>query len=384
MKRKNQNRVFIVTISAALLLCGCGGSPPEKKAPRGGGQQDGRQQYLELQSENEETDHVANGRAVWQAIWDKKMEPLYVPEKYDAGYVPYLIRSSGDGKQFCYQPWEKEWKDKFKGKYPDVLSYQIINGRSLYIWVGEMSMNLMKYYDNKEKYRDDFYTVRYYLMKIDIETGDMQEIPIPHATYEEIYKRKGEPIPKWVANKREQYWYDIQILSNGNFLRIDDEKNRICDGSTGEEIATLDFEESGDKLLSLVSGEDFFAALTRNPSSHQYTLRLYDDASGTAQYTVPMEIEETENEEGDPMVNIALGASEDSILYIYDKCIYKMDYGEKEFKKVIDPEIDKTFYLSDESYRYSAVCMGKEEDYYVRMEKEGEEMVCHYTKKGEE
>lgn len=383
MMKGNGMRCIAAVLAAGLLLCGCGGGTSEnaQTAPPQINQGEEEQQYLELVVEDEEIEAERDGSPLWENIWTHNETKVYVAEDK----IPYMVQKMEDGSKKIVQPWKKNWEKKFKKKFIEPGWYQLLNEQTMYILAEETSMDPEKFYDNRKKYKDDFYSTHFYLLRIDVTTGEMEDIPIPQTTYEQFYKKKGEALPA-DTNGKEVFWYDIRIQSNGNYILSDYEKtNWICNGVTGEKLADFDYSASGDGLLRLVVGEDFLAAVTFNYSSHKCTLRLYDGNTGKEQYTVPLDFQESTDVDGTPFVNFAIGVSGSTIAFVYDRCIYTMEYGDDQLEKVVDAEKDKTYYLPDEEMIYGNICMGEEDDFFVRMDKESEpERIYHYFKKGTE
>lgn len=384
MRKSNGMRLIAAVLAAGLLFCGCGGSTSEnvQTAPPQANQGEEEQQYLELVVKDDENDEAAKGGIpLWENIWTQNETKLYKTDDKP----PYLVRKMEDGTKEIVQPWRKNWEKKFKKKFIEPSWYQLLNDQTVYILVEEYSMNPTKFYDNKKKYKDDFYTTHFYLLRMDVKTGEMTDIPIPQTTYEQYYKEKGEALPE-DTNGKEVFWYDIQVQPNGNFILADyQETNWICNGVTGEKLADIDFRASGDGLVRLAVGDGFLAIVTENLSSRKYTLRFYDENTGKEQYHIPLDLQEGTDEYGDPFANFAMGASGSTLALIYNKCIYTVEYGDEQLEKVVDAEKDKTFYLPNEEMIYNDICMGTEEDFFVKMTKESDqERIYHYFKKGTE
>lgn len=390
MIRKNGTKCMALVLLTGLLLCGCGDGREEsvQTAPPHNAGQVEEEQYLELVVEDANSQGDRDGIPLWENNWNQR-DDMRIYETTDK--VPYMVKKSEAGTRERIWPWKKNWEKKFKKKPIEPEWYQLLDDQTLYIFVAEFSADPQNFYKKQEEYKEDYYTVHYYLMRINVTTGAMEEVPTPQVTYEEFYKKKGEALPA-EANGKEIYWYDIRMLSNGNFVLTDYQTiNRICNGITGEKMADLDFNASDDGLLSLAAGDDFVAAVTgtSNQNPHKFTLRLYDGNTGKEQYSIPLDLEESTDEYGDTYVNYCMSASEDKVALVYKQCIYTVEYGDDQVEKVVDAEKDKTYYLPDEEMRYNAIYIGTKDDFYVRMSKESSdqgqsEWICHYSMKGTE
>lgn len=366
---------------AGLLLCGCGGGKSEDvQTPSGTNQEEKEQQTYVEQSVKEGSDE---DDPIEQSVWQYGETEMYQTEDG----MPYVVKNEKDGsvvQDAC--SWEKNWEKKFKKKFIIVSNWQKWNDKIYYVVADEYSMDPKKVREDWKKYLDDFYEVHHYLLRLDYETGEIQEIPTPQQTNKEYYKELGRSVPTDV-NPKEVVYYDIKVLPNGNFLLSSFGKPIICDGVTGEKLVDIDLNRGEDVGIYTAVGDGFVAAVTEDAAAHKCELHLFDSGTGAEQYTIPLDFEEKQIDENTSYVNFALGASEDSILILYDKCIYKMDYGDEQLEKVLDADENKMFYLPDEEYQYMSICMGEEGDFFVRMMKESEnyhDRICHYFKKGTE
>lgn len=238
--------------------------------------------------------------------------------------MPYIVKNEKDGsvvQEACL--WEKNWEKKFKKKFIRIWTWQKINDKTYYVVANEYSMDPAKVRDDREENLKDFYVVHRYLLRLDYETG--------------------------------------------------------------EKLVDLDLNRGENVGLYTAVGDGFIAAMTEDAAAHKCELHLFDSGTGTEQYNIPLDFQEKQINEEVSYVNFAMGASGDSIYFVYDKCIYKMDYGDEQLEKVLDADENRMFYLPDEEYEYESICMGEEDDYFVRMMKESEnyhDRICHYFKKG--
>lgn len=368
---------MIAVLLTGLLLCGCGGDTSEdvQPPPRENTDEKDQQIYVE-QSVKEGTDE---DDPIEQTVWQYGEIQMYQTEKG----MPYIVKNEKDGsvmQETC--SWKKNWEKKFKKKFISIWSWQKINDKTYYVVADEYSMDPAKVRDDREENLKDFYVVHRYLLRLDYETGEIQEIPTPQQTSKEYYKELGRSMPADENEKEIFYYYHIQVLPNGNFLLLSFGKPVICDGVTGEKLVDLDLNRGEDVGLYTAVGDGFIAAMTEDAATHKCELHLFDSGTGTEQYNIPLDFQEKQIDEETSYVNFAMGASGDSIYFVYDKCIYKMDYGDEQLEKVLDADENKMFYLPDEEYEYESICMGEEDDYFVRMVKEYNDRICHYFKKG--
>lgn len=371
-------------LMAGLLLCGCGsGKSEDVQTPSGTNQEEKEQQTYVEQSVKERSNE---DDPIGQSVWQYGETEMYQTEDG----MPYVVKNMKDGsvkQDVC--SWEKNWEKKFKKKFISILNWQKWNDKIYYVVANEYSMNPQKVREDWKKYRDDFYVVHNYLLRLDYETGEIQEIPTPQQTNKEYYEEHGDSIPE-DENEKEIVLYEIQVLPDGNFLLKffgKEVTSIICDGVTGEKLADLDLNKGENVGVFTAVGDGFIAAVTEDFNAHKCELHVFDSETGAEQYTIPLDFEERQIDENTSYANFALGASEDSILILYDKCIYKMEYGDEQLEKVLDADENKMFYLPDEEYVYESICMGEEGDFFVRMTKESEnyhDRICHYFKKGTE
>lgn len=385
MKMKmTKKRGVIAALLVAILLCGCGNSTEKRTqtGPKTNEKEVKKQEYIEQSVEVGGDEKEGEGMLLdSQTVWQYGDCLMY--QREDG--LPYVVQIKEDGimREAC--SWEKNWEKKFKKKYMSIGNWQKLNDKIYYVIAYENSMDPEKVRNDREKYLDDYYVVHQYLLRLNYETGEIQDIPLPQHTMKEYYKKQGEPLPA-DENGKQIVLCDIKVLPDGTFLMADMEKHpAICDGVTGEKLIELDLNVKGDVGVYTAVGDGFVAAVTEDYEASEYTLHLYDVKTGVEEYTIPLDFQFNRKTEDIAYANFALGASGDHVFYVYDKCIYKMDYGDEKLEKVLDADDGGMYYLPDEDYTYESICMGKQEDFYVRMYKESDDyegLVCHYIKKG--
>lgn len=380
MKRMRIGYLAAVLL-AVFVLGGCGGGKEEEvHTPSRTDQSEEEEKYVEQSVKGGE--YGSEGELLEQSVWQYGETVMY--EREEDG-LPYVVKNKEDGsieQETC--SWEENWEKKFKKKYVKTMSWQKLDDKTFYVYAIEYSMPPKKAYGDWEKYKSEFYAVHAYLLRLDAESGEIQEIPVPQKTNKEYYKELGKPVP---AEENESMIYDIQIMPNGNFLLLTMEETMICDGVTGEKLCDLDLKRGENTGIYTAVGDGFVAVVTEDSQTHKCELHVFDSETGTEQHSIPLDFEEKRFDGETSYANFALGASADSVLIVYDKCIYKVDYGEEELKKVLDADENRMFYLTDEEYLYEAICMGEKDDYFVKMMKESENYnsrICHYFKKGTE
>lgn len=380
--KKIGTRCFAMILLAGFLLCGCGGKSEDEPAPLQTNQDEKEQQIYVEQSVKE---IKGDDDPLSQMVWQYGELQMYHTEDG----MPYLVKNEKDGsvvQDAC--SWEKQWEKKFKKKFISILNWQKWNDKTYYVVADEYSMDPAKVREDREKNLQNFYVVHRYLLRLDNETGEIQEIPTPQQTNKEYYKEQGDSIPE-DENEKELVFYSIQVLPDGNFLlRLFGRKVTLAiyDGVTGEKLVDLDLNKGENVGVFTAAGDGFIAAVTEDFTVGKCELHVFDSKTGVEQYTVPLDFEHKQIDAETSYANFAMGASENSIFFVYDKCIYKMDYGDEQLEKVLDADENRMFYLPDEEYIYESICMGEEDDFFVRMIKESEnyDRICHYFKKGTE
>lgn len=382
--KKGSNKLVVVFLVIGMLLTGCGGGDADTAAPAYQGQREEEKlEYMEqaLKLEDMKEDGVQFNSMSLVTSMEGKVYQVLQSEKG----IPYLAEQEGDEWKICPCPWEKEWKKKFGGDEFQTAEYHVLDEKTWYVQVYEQSMasNRELYEKDPEKYWEEYYTVHGYLMRIDRESGKMEEIPTPQTTAKEIYQELGESLPESV-NGKEVCWAQIKFFPDGNFYLSDGGIDKgIYNGITGEQIVELDIKNSD--MIYCAIGNGFLASIGKDEGTGKYLLHVFNELTGVEEYSVELEMEEKENEYGVQAVNVALGALDHTIVMVYDRCIYTMDYGDEQFQKVIDAEESTMFYLPDEEYVYETVYMGEQEDFYLGLYKESDtDRICHYRKKGTE
>lgn len=382
MKKRNCKMV-VMFLLFGLLLTGCGGDAADTTAPAYQGQQDNEKlEYMEqaVTLEDMKDDGVSYSSMSLVTSMDGK---AYRVLRSEEG-VPYLAEQESGAWKICSCPWKEEWKKKFGGDEFLMADSHVLNEKTWYVQVYEQSMapNRKLYEKEPEKYSQDYYTVHGYLIRIDRESGKIEEIPTPQTTNKEIFQESGKPLPENI-NEKEVCWSQIRFFSDGNFFLSDLGLNEgVYNGVTGEQIVAMEVKAT-DMIYAM--GNGFLASIGKDESTGEYLLHVFNELTGEEEYSVELELEEKENEFGISNVNVALGALDNTIVMVYDRCIYTMDYGEEEFKKVVDTEENRMFYLPDETYLYESVYMGEKGDFYLGLYKESDaDRICHYIKKGTE
>ena len=378
--RRREGRLAVMFLVFSLLVTGCGGAEGggTTTSSRQGKQQEEEPKYIEqaVVLEDRKEDGVSyKGMSFTTSTEGKAYQVLQSEDG-----VPYLAEQEGEGWKICPCPWEKDWKKQFANDKFLTGSGYVLDDKTWYVQVFEQTMapDKERYEKDPEKYDQDYYTVHQYLMRIDRESGGVEEIPIPQTTMKQIYQSLGRKLPEGM-NEKEVNWSEIKFFPDGNFFLYDMTHEGIYHGVTGEQITKMKLKNTD--MMYTATGNGFFASIGKDQSTGKYILHVINEGTGEEEYMVELDLEERENQYGVQAVNVALGALEDTIVMAYDRCVYTMEYGDDEFHKVMDSAEGTMFYLPDEEYEYDMVAMGEKEDFYMAMRKESDtDRICHYAK----
>lgn len=379
-----RKKVMMLVLLSGLLLCSCGDSEKEQKGTPQVRQKEEKTEYLEQAVDSNEMEGMKSGLVSGVVVASNGGQESPTPyHVYVKNSIPYLLKYKEDGSTEKIHSWAKNWKKKFQKKHLELYDAKMLANEKLYLVVEEYSMDPGKFYDNREKYKDLFYTTHRYLLCIDCESGEIREIPTPQDTYKERYKSQV----KEEVNEKEVAWYDIQFFPDGNFLLTDyNTIFTIYNGATGGKMTDLELNNKAQNQIAYALGDGFVAFGVWDKTAGKILLHIYDEMTGTEESCVEMDnIETKTTENGDEVACFAITACENTIALVCNQCIYQMDYGDEKFEKVVDAKENNMFYLTDDDYFYGSVSIGSEEDYYILfVDDSGEEKLCHYTKKGAE
>lgn len=395
MKYKRPTVAMTFVTALVLVLAGCGAVSSPQPGKDGFVSEDAsrgvyveqmkkvRQQILEgtrFGAEDEDEGDLFTG--LRQNYQGEMLEFLQ-----DRNGVP-LICSFEDAKEYP-SPWKKNFKKRKKKYDPMYLTNaEIAADGYLYVTAVQASMPLEEYRKNQEKVDKEggLYYTRTRLFKIDRESGGIGEIDVPQTTVKEYYEKmgikvnKGSKYEKTIAGGKAMMPVSCLVCPDGQIL-VADSRIVNCLYDPVLKKQTLQLKPDLTMADSAFVGDGFFVYLERNYETKQQIVHVVSLTTGEEEYSVELDTKMVVDAEGGFCRNCAIGVAENTILMADHTGIYEMEYGTKEFRKVVDPEKDNVYYLRQADgmgkIEMFAVYKG-EDDYYVSMG-DDEDMLCHYA-----
>lgn len=286
-------------------------------------------------------------------------------------------------------PWEDKINQELKSKNVVIDNYCYTDKGLLYLSINEYSLYPRTYYDNTEKYYNDYYLVDQYWFRINENEQQIDCLSLPKLKAKDYYNSNKSENAKYV--KSDQLLPNIvTFLKSGNLFvgSVDASKSGLYDPETCKKIAgELNISQIS-CCTEVVGGDDYFALGALNEGTGTVEICIYSQ-DGNLQYTLPTEVEyEADKLYSGIYPGICLGTSDSTILLATEEGIYSAEVGDKQFQMVVDAQRDNTYYLSSnfELCNESVILCGNDEDYYLAVKKEkdygmDETYLCHYTKK---
>lgn len=369
MRYNKLTKMMTAAMVAAMVLCGCEtASEPEKPMDKGPEQTADAQKsssYVEqvfpilIQKDeimkgysvsDEEVVLDSKGNYVQIVGLSNKKEPL----KYH-----YAKIQLEDGKWVKKEaPWLETINQEHKDY--DIRDYWYGSNGELYVSIEQKNMNLAEWekywYDKKQKKKPDIYTMRMHLWKVNEETNEVTEIPVPKEAVRSQKDLNKEMIERGMATKKELDGPDkgivacgIRTFPDGNLLirnygRLDGEME-IYSGATGEKLADL----SGvvglnSSFADVCIGNDFLAFVIENEEG-EFEIRVIGE-NGKLRNIISTGIEYYEMAKDYPEgVSYNICAEGDLIQFVINGGIYEAQVDGDSFEKVVDAEKNDLPYL---------------------------------------
>lgn len=284
-------------------------------------------------------------------------------------------------------PWKDKLNKKIRSKNVVIEKYCYTNDGILYLSLKEYSMYPNTYYRNIEKYKSEFYLVDEYLFQIDETNETVERVNLPKLYQKDYFaKEQQDNIP---SDPEPLIPNTAIVLKNGNIFlsSLDLSMCGLYNGKTYEKMTEgVDISETI-RCTVFEAGDDFFVLGVVNQNTNDIEIHVCAQ-DGQLQYTIPTDIvfdkEKFVSGDGNQII---LGVDENEIMLATEKGIYSAEFGEKQFKMVVDVKSDRTYYLSPDYLFWSdsSILKGTNDDYYLMIKKnEQYEMdkafLCHYVK----
>lgn len=108
-------------------------------------------------------------------------------------------------------------------------------------------------------------------------------------------------------------------------------------------------------------------------------LVVFNDETDKEEYRLDVEAYFPAIETENCQTKFCAGVTGDRIYFVSDEGIFEAVYGEWVIQKVVSPETDNVYYLSDDQSEYCDIVRGSKDDYYVAVRQGVENRICHYS-----
>lgn len=226
--------------------------------------------------------------------------------------------------------------------------------------------------------RGDYETNCYLILKIDEKQGTIETIQLP---IDAEYAGSG------FAHSINEFSVlgDGSILVTYGYLKDDEKMTCLYDvysPATGEKLIS---EKEVGAADTPVAGDDFIVFGVNNQQTGLVEIHVCDVASGEKEYSLETSVAYQNQTDTIWGQNFAIGVKGDTIVMATREGIFEAEYGEDEFKKVIDGDAKEVYYLSERKYNFSSkVYKGEDGSYMLYRNNskfsETEEVLCYYRK----
>lgn len=296
---------------------------------------------------------------------------LYMKVIYEYGmWKPQYISSS----------WLDELLEERKDKNYEITDYQYGKDGYLYITGEYMSINQIKFWSNRDKYMEDYYTVGQELLRVNEDSGEITEIPLPQEYARDAVPREqmGDYHEKEIVTPEISVFADGNLLITGYYGHI----SGIYSGVTGEKLVELENLTEND--YEVKAGDGFFATMQYNSQSGKMEVKVTGE-DGKPINTIPTGVEY--NPQSNEGMNCRIAVSENTIVMANSMGIFEAEPESDSFTNVINVEKDNLYYLTPDGYDIVKVIGKYNEDYAVwvfdrdaDVDAESVDKVCWYTK----
>lgn len=365
--------LFIICI---VVLTSCGEKDERTNVVK---PKDNQEEYLEQTVADLNFVDAAYGKLTQKTYVVSTEGELYRVLSDEKTNVPYLAKGNSN-QQVIPCTWKKNWQKKYSDEHFDTGSCYVINDEIFYVDLYELSMSIKKFEENSDKYADKFYMVHQFLLRINVKTGEIVEVPTPQITYGELYKERGESLEEGMKGEA-VCGYNVLFFADGKYLLTDEAENQgIYDGISGEKLCDIEMDFS--HVTNIVTANGFLACTQYDEATNSFVLHIINENTGQEEYELDLDVKVEKDDENEIVSNFAIGATDSTLCMVYEHAIYTMDYGDTKFAKIMDAGEQLMYYLPGE-YLYYGCYVGAEEDYYVNLYRESEGVqLCHYVKKG--
>lgn len=270
-----------------------------------------------------------------------------------------IMECFGANGEYRTPAWLKEYKKRFPDGRFWLERYKYGADGCLYLYVAEYSCDRVMYrYRYYENHKIPFERVKNHLLKVNEETGEVTEIPLPEQVSRDAEDYK---IPeRFIAGVAR---LEFCVYSDGTLLLMQEGENRgeLYDGVTGSKLADISLEN---RASDVYSGDGFWVYASRNQVSKKLEVNVMDEDMGLL-YSIPTEVEYDESRH----LHMALGTKENTILMVCGEGVYEAELDEKEFRYIAGHKTDNFYHLWPDWYglKVNSIYKGNEEDYYVAM-----------------
>ena len=255
------------------------------------------------------------------------------------------------------EAWLEQWNKETAEKNYMIEDCQYGEDGYLYVKCAEESMPHTKFWSDRDKYMDDYYTVGIHLFRINEDENTITEIPIPQERFEGE-EEDLKKMPGFVG-------CEFSVFADGNLLLVSYQGriNGIYSGVTGEKLADIDPEAGMEnRLADVIAGDGFFAFTAVDQESGRMQVNVVGE-DGKRINAIPTEtIVDMEGGGAEPKISV----KEDMIMMASGEGIFEAEPGSSSFTCVVDPEKDNLYYLSSEGYSVmDFIGKGEQEDYLL-------------------
>lgn len=283
-------------------------------------------------------------------------------------------------------PWKDKLNKKIQSKNVVIEDYCYTNDGMLYLSLKEYSIYPNTYYRNTEKYKSEYYLVDQYLFQIDEANETVERINLPKLYQKDYFAKEQEDntpsAPEPIIPNT------AIVLKNGNIFlsSLDLSMCGLYNGKTYEKMTEgIDISETI-RCTGFEVGDDFFVLGVVNQNTNDIEIHVYAQ-DGQLQYTIPTDIVFDKERFLAGAHQLIVGVDENEIMLATEKGIYSAEFGEKQFKMVVDVKKDKIYYLSPDYLLCSdsSILKGTNDDYYLMIKKDekyemDKAFLCHYVK----